>query len=113
MKELVQLEKHYQDFTKRNIRIIAISNDDQTSARKTQADFPHLTIVADADQNLAKSLQVIHAGAGHGGTDTNAPTTFLVDGTGKVRWFFRPNNFMVRLSPEELLTAIDEQGKRN
>ena len=57
---------------------------------------------------MAKAIQVIHAGAGPGRTDTNAPTTFLVDGAGNVRWFFRPNDVLVRLSPDELLAAIDE-----
>ena len=45
-------------------------------------------------------------GPQHG--DTNAPTTILVDGDGKVRWFFRPDYFIVRLSPDEFLQAIDK-----
>jgi hypothetical protein len=43
-----------------------------------------------------------------GGEDTNAPTILLVDGTGAVRWFYRADRFMVRLSPEELLKAVDQ-----
>ena len=41
------------------------------------------------------------------------PTTFLVDGSGNVRWLFRPERFLVRLSPAELLAAVDAnlQGK--
>jgi peroxiredoxin len=110
-KELVQLEKQHQEFEKRNIRIIVASNDDQPTSQQTQTDFPHLTVVADTDQNLAKSIQVIHKGVGPGFTDTNAPTTFLIDGAGKVRWFFRPDTFVVRLTPEELLEAIDKNMK--
>jgi peroxiredoxin len=83
-----------------------ISNDDQPAARLTQADFPHLIVVADAEQNMAKAIQVIHAGAGPLQTDTNAPTTFIVDGAGSVRWFFRPDQFIVRLPADKLLAAI-------
>ncbi len=111
--ELGQLEKQHQEFEKRNIRLVVVSNDDQPTSQKTQADFPHLTVVADTDQKLAKTIQVIHQGVGPGFTDTNAPTTFLVDGAGKVRWFFRPDTFVVRLTPDELLAAIDKNIKSN
>src|SRR5437868_1146653 len=107
MIELGQLEKNYQEFTKRNLRVVVVSNDDQPTARQTQGDFPHLVVVADTDQKLATSLGFIHTGMGPGGTDTNAPSTLLVDGTGTVRWFFRPDRFLVRLSAEDLLAALD------
>lgn len=108
MIELGQLEKSQADFAQRGVRVAAISNDDQATAALTQAKFPHLLIVSDADQNVAKALQVLHPGAAPGGGDTSAPTTFLVDGAGTVRWLFRPDRFLVRLSPEQLLDAIDE-----
>ncbi len=108
MVELGQLEKHHQEFEARHVRVVAISNDDQQTARATQTDFPHLVVVSDADQNMAKAVQVIQPGAGLHHEDVNAPTTFLVDGNGAVRWMFRPDRFIVRLSPEELLTAIDQ-----
>ena len=107
MVELGELEKHQQEFAKRKLRVVVISNDDQATARKTQADFPHLVVVADTDQTMAKAMDVIHPGAAQDGSDTNAPTTFLVDGSGTVRWLFRPDRFLVRLTPNELLKAID------
>ncbi len=107
MVELGQLERTSDEFAKRNVRVVAVSNDDPATAKKTQADFPHLVIVSDENQNVAKSLQVVQPGVGPGGTDTNAPTTFLVDGTGTVKWLFRPERFITRLSPEELLTEVD------
>jgi hypothetical protein len=57
---------------------------------------------------MAKAMEVVHPGAGLNKEDTNAPTTFLVDGAGQVRWFLRPTRFMVRLSPSDVLAAIDE-----
>jgi peroxiredoxin len=70
--------------------------------------FPHLLIASDPEQKMAKALEVVHAGIGPGGKDTNDPTTFLVDNAGNVRWMFRPDRFLVRLSPDELLAAIDK-----
>jgi len=107
MAELGELEKHQQDFVSRKTRVVVVSNDDLKTAQATQADFPHLTVVSDREQKIAKSLGVLDPGHGPAGTDTNAPTTFLVDGTGTVRWLFRPERFIVRLSPQELLAAID------
>jgi peroxiredoxin len=108
MVELGQLERHHQEFADRHVGVIVISNDDKSEAQKTQTDFPHLVVVSDAEQNMAKSIQVIHSRAGPKGDDTNAPTMFLVDGTGTVRWFRRPERFLVRLSPSEVLEALDE-----
>jgi peroxiredoxin len=108
MVELGELESHERQFAERHVRVVAISNDDIESARATQTDFPHLVVVSDAKQTIAKAMDVIHAGGGRDGEDTNAPTTFLVDGSGEVRWLFRPERFIVRLSADELLKAIDQ-----
>jgi peroxiredoxin len=107
MVELGELEAHRKEFADRQVRVVVISNDDLEHARTTQTRFPGLVVVSDADQNMAKALQVIHPGAGENGEDTNAPTTFLLDGTGTVRWRFRPQQVITRLSPQALLAAID------
>src|SRR5437867_2574980 len=107
MIELGELESHHAEFAQRHVRIVAISNDDQKTASETQADFPHLVLVADAGQPMAKAIGVTHIRAGRDGSDTNAPTTFLVDTDGKVRWMFRPQWFLTRLSAAELLAAVD------
>jgi alkyl hydroperoxide reductase subunit AhpC len=73
----------------------------------TQADCPHLTVVSDQNQNVARAMQVIHAGAAPGGGDTNAPTTFLIDGDATVRAVLQKDRFIARLSPDDLLAAID------
>jgi alkyl hydroperoxide reductase subunit AhpC len=106
MVELGQLEKRHEDFSKRGLRVVVVSNDDQPTSQKTQADFPHLVVIADTDQKLAKALQVLDPGTG-----ANAPTTFLVDRSGTVRWLFRSESFLERLSPDELLEAIAKDAK--
>lgn len=108
MTELGELEKQQDAFARRHVRVIAIANDDQETTQATQADFPHLVIVSDPAQNLAKAVEVIHRGVAPGGGDTNAPTTMLLDGAGTVRWLYRPARYVVRLTPSEVLAALDD-----
>lgn len=107
MIELGQLEEQYREFEKRKTRVVAISLDEQESARKTQEKFPHLVIVADAEARLAGAVDVIHKKSAPDGGDTTAPTTLVVDGNGIVRWTFRAERFLTRLSPEQVLAAVD------
>jgi peroxiredoxin len=106
MIELGELEAKIGEFDKRHVRIIPISLDDLENSKATQARFPHLLVAADFEKNLSEVVQVIHGNA-------NAPTTILVDGQGVVRWVFRPERFLTRLSPEELLKAIDQHLPRS
>jgi alkyl hydroperoxide reductase subunit AhpC len=101
MVELGQLEAQAGEFQKKNVRIVAVSLDNLQDSKATQAKFPHLVVVADFEKKLAEALKVTHG-------DANAPTTILVDGQGVVRWVFRPERFLTRLSPEELLRAVDQ-----
>ena len=112
MVELGQLEEAHAEFAKRNARVVAISLEDQETAKETQADFPHLVVVADPERHLAKALEVIHVGSNPAGGDTTAPTTIVVDGAGRVRWTFRPDRFLTRLSPAEVLAALDKHVPR-
>ena len=107
MVELGQLEKAYAEFERRNTRVVAVSLEDVEAARATQAEFPHLVVVADKDCGLADALAVVHPDSNPEGGDTAAPTTVLVDGRGTVRWVGRPDRFLGRLSPPEVLAAID------
>ena len=72
------------------------------------AAFPHVIFLADKQQAMAKAFDVIHPGMGPGGTDTNAPTTFLIDSAGKVRWIYRADNFIERATPDLTLAEIDK-----
>ena len=85
MIELGQLEAKAGEFQKKNVRIIAVSQDQLEDSQATQAKFPHLVVGADFEKKLAEAVQVLHGKEG-----PNAPTTILVDGQGVVRWVFRP-----------------------
>jgi peroxiredoxin len=110
MIELGQLESRWQDFEERKVQVVVVSLEGREDAEKTQAQFPHLRVVADEERGLADAVEVIHLNSGrHLQGDTTAPTTLLIDGGGVVRWTFRPGNVVRRLSPDEVLAAIDRE----
>jgi len=108
MTELVQLERRHDDFPKRNTRVILVSVEGIDDAKKTQAGFPHLTVLSDEGRGLSEAAGLIHTHAGPEGEDIDVPTTILVDKRGTVRWLFRSPSVIARLSPDELLQAIDQ-----
>jgi peroxiredoxin len=107
MTELVQLERRHEDFTKRNTRVIVVSLEGHDETHRTQADYPHLTVLSDEGQGLSKAAGLIHSHAAPDGSDTDFPTTILVDKHGIVLWLYRSSSVIARLSPEEVLQAID------
>jgi alkyl hydroperoxide reductase subunit AhpC len=107
MTELGELERRHEEFARRNTRVVVVSVEGPDEAKQTQEAFPHLVVVADADRELTTLADVIHPHSGPGGGDSAAPATLLVDRHGTVRWTYRPDRFLSRLSPDELLAAID------
>jgi alkyl hydroperoxide reductase subunit AhpC len=109
MIELGQLERRHDDFTRRNTRVIVISTEGVDDAQKTQSQFPHLLVLADQNRGLSAAIGIIHAGAAApDGSDIDMPTTILVDRSGTVRWLYRSPEMIARLSPDDVLAAIDE-----
>jgi peroxiredoxin len=113
MVELVQLEKRHDDFPKRNSRVLVVSVEGSDDARKTQSDFPHLTVLADQSRRLSEAAELIHPHAAPDGSDADVPTTILVDRQGNVRWLYRSPEVIARLSPDEVLQAIDQHIPRS
>jgi len=108
MIELGQLERRHGDFARRNTRVIAVSVEGTDDASKTQADFPNLLVIADQGHRLSDAAVLIHPHAGRDGSDVDAPTTILVNRDGTVRWLYRSGEIVARLSPDEVLQAIDQ-----
>ena len=100
------LERRHEDFAKENTRVLVASLEGPGDARKTQADFPHLVVLADQTRNLSEAAGLIHAHASPDGGDADAPTTVLVDRKGVVRWLYRSPSVIARLSPDEVLRAV-------
>ena len=67
-----------------------------------------MLILSDAKRSLANAADVIHQRSAPGGGDSSAPTTILIDADGRVRWLFRPTRHIERISPVELLRAVDD-----
>src|SRR5436305_9508655 len=109
MIELGELERQWKEFDQRKVEVVVISIEDRDKAKATQADFPHLRVVSDAQRSLIDAAGVIHPRAAPDGSDAAAPTTILVDGQGIVRWTFRPSRVPTRLSPADVLAAIDRE----
>ena len=109
MSELVQLERRHEDFAKRNTRVLVASLDGLDDSKRTQADFPHLTVLTDQKRGLSEVEGLIHSHAGPDGGDADAPTTILVDRSGTVRWLYRSPSVIARLSPDEVLQEVDRR----
>jgi peroxiredoxin len=107
MVELGQLEGRHEEFARRRARVIAISMEGVDAARQTQAQFPHLLVLADQGRGLSNAAELVHARAAPDGSDADAPTTILVDRHGTVRWLYRSPVVIARLSPDEVLLAVD------
>lgn len=109
MVELGELESAWREFEKRKVRVVVVSLEGADDAKATQADFPHLQIVSDPDRKLLSAVEAVHARAAPDGSDAAAPTTLLFDGGGTVRYVYRPARVFDRLSPPQLLAAIDRE----
>lgn len=107
MLELGELDKHYQEFTQRQVRIVAASVDGLQDTEEMQKQYPNLLLLSDEKQSLVKALNAIHHGAGPGGADIAAPTTVLVNSTGYINWTFRPGRHIERLAVPELIDALE------
>jgi alkyl hydroperoxide reductase subunit AhpC len=108
MIELGELERRHEDFARRNARVIVASMEGLDDAKRTQADFPHLLVLADEGRGLSEAAGLVHPHAAPDGRDADAPTTILTNQTGTVRWLYRSPEIIARLSPDEVLRAIDE-----
>ncbi len=108
MIELGQLEGRHQDFDSRNVRVVAVSLDGLDDSRKTQDKFPHLVIVSDEKEGLARAAGTLGPQRSPTGGDTNSPTTILIDRRGEVRRVLRPDLIMERFSPDRVLDEVDK-----
>ena len=109
MIELGELEKAWQEFDKRKVHVIVASIEAREQAEATQAQFSHLTVVSDADRKLVEAFAALDPGHAPDGGDTAASTTILVDGKGTIRWVYRPDRAMTRLTPSEVVAAVDRE----
>jgi len=64
------------------------------------------TFLSDVGAQAIRRYNILHPGAGENGKDIARPAEFLVDATGVVRWVNLTDDFRVRATPEQMLSAI-------
>jgi peroxiredoxin len=88
--------------------VIAISVDspsDSENLRRSQGyTFP---ILSDANEQVIRRWDLVHAHGRRDGADISRPAEFLIDSSGKVRWVNLTDDFVVRAQPQEALAAFD------
>jgi peroxiredoxin len=109
MIELGQLDRRSEEFARRNTRVIAVSMEGPDDAKLTQEQFKNLLVLADEGRGLSDAAQLVDKNhKAPDGREIDAPTTILVDRHGKVRRVMRPPVVIARLSPDEVLQAVDQ-----
>lgn len=68
------------------------------------------TILADAQREVIRRYDLVHAGGGPGSSDIARPAEFLLDAEGVVRWVNLTESYRIRPRPEDLLATIDRLG---
>lgn len=87
---------------------MVVSMDGPEDSQRTQEECPHLFVLSDSGRGLSEALGIVHAHAAPAGGDADVPTTILIDRTGTVRWLYRSPAVISRLSPDEVLEAVDQ-----
>jgi peroxiredoxin len=64
-------------------------------------------VVADAAESLTGAAGLGYNNATTMNKNAAVPTTFLIDRSGRVRWLFRPDRHLERLSAADVLAAVD------
>lgn len=59
---------------------------------------------------MIRRYDLLHPGAGPGGTDIARPAEFLIDSSGVIRWVNLTEDVRIRTRPEQVLKEIDELG---
>ena len=90
------------------MRLVAISVDPPEVTRAHRARLGYtFTFLADPAAEVVRRYDLMHAGAGPGGSDIPRPAEFYLDPSGTVRWRFITSSFAVRATPEQILKGID------
>lgn len=66
------------------------------------------TFLADPNVEAIRRYDLVHKGAGENGHDIARPAEFLIDANGVVRWVNLTENYWVRATPEQILTAAKQ-----
>jgi peroxiredoxin len=105
---LRSIESNLDKFKEAGIRPVAISVDTPEESRNLAQEAGYtFTFLSDANAEVIRRYDLVHAGAGENGKDIARPAEFLIDASGTVRWLNLTENYMVRARPEQVLENSD------
>ena len=105
------LEEAKDEFSKRGVRLVAISVDPPATSKKhAEEQGFSFVFLSDESGDVLREWDLLHEDA-HDGHDISRPAEFLVDSSGVVRWRNLSDNFMVRMDAGDALAGIDEAQK--
>lgn len=81
--------------------------DNRRVAEQLGLQFP---ILADDSRSAVEDYGVLHTGGGIGGRDIARPAMFLIGTDGTIRWRHLPDNWRVRIRPEDVLAVVRDLG---
>jgi peroxiredoxin len=109
--ELRSFEERRNDFEARGVRIAGISIDPPEVNRRHRGQVGvSFALLSDPQGAAIRRYDLLHPGAGPGGSDIARPAEFLIDAAGTVRWRNLTESFAVRLRPQDVLKAVDDLG---
>ena len=109
--ELRSFQQSLDEFDARGIRVLGISVDPPgTNLEHRRRQGYTFTLLSDPTLEVIRRYDLVHAGAGPGGSDIARPAEFLVDSTGTVRWRELTDSYTARARPEQILQAVDDLG---
>jgi peroxiredoxin len=94
------------------VQIVAISVDPAAITRDLcQKQGYTYTFLSDEKLEAIRRYDLLHQ---HGGPDGDIarPGEFLIDSTGTIRWVNLTEDLRVRARPEQILTVLDQLGRK-
>ena len=70
------------------------------------------TFLSDEKLDAIRSFDLLHREGGPRGSEIARPGEFLIDSTGTIRWVNLTEDLRVRARPEQILTVLDQLGRR-
>lgn len=107
------------EFSKRKLRILAISVDPPEVTRKhaEKMGYSYLVFLADEEMKLLRLFDLVHEDGSFkiAGGDVARPAEFLIDSEGVIRWRFLADAYQRdhRLTGEMVIEVLDRVAESN
>lgn len=90
--------------------VLAVSVDSvEDSARLAEGLGLEFSLLSDAQRAAIADWQVVHEGGRPGGGSIARPAAFLIEPDGTISWRHLPDDWRVRLRPEQVLEVLADR----